>query len=120
VYLVFNARKAVEATTGSDKIIQLSVRQDKFISFEMKDNGPGMPKSDLDRIRNHEFGFTTSTDPGRGPGLGMAIIRRVVWQHKGKFEIDSKENEGTTTRLEISLISQDNRDEHQTKNPHRR
>ena len=39
-----------------------------------------------------------------GTGLGMAIVKKIVDDHKGKIEIDSELGKGTTVRLFIPLV----------------
>lgn len=65
------------------------------------DNGCGMP----DEIRQKLFHDTVTTKPiGKGTGLGMLITHDIIVNgHKGKIDIDTKVNEGTTFTFTIPV-----------------
>ena len=38
-----------------------------------------------------------------GTGLGMAIVKKVIDDHKGKIEIDSEMGKGTTIKIFLPI-----------------
>jgi signal transduction histidine kinase len=50
------------------------------------DNGPGVPANIRDRIFEP---FFTTKPVGKGTGLGLDIVRRLVQRHNGQIELDS-------------------------------
>ncbi len=42
----------------------------------------------------------------RGSGMGLAIVERIVREHMGRIEVDSKLGTGTTIRLVIPKSSE--------------
>jgi len=60
------------------------------------DNGPGIEPDKLKRIFEPFF----STKPG-GTGLGLPIAQRIVAEHGGRLEIESKPGEGTTVTVAL-------------------
>jgi len=58
------------------------------------DDGRGMDEPTRDRIFD-DF-FTTCPD---GTGLGLSVVRRVVADHGGHIEVDSRPGQGTTFTL---------------------
>ena len=38
-----------------------------------------------------------------GTGLGLAIVKHIIFQHRGSYEILSKEGEGTEIRIYLPL-----------------
>jgi signal transduction histidine kinase len=69
-----------------------------FVVVEIEDTGIGIPPEILPKVM--EAFFTTKPE-GKGTGLGMAICKRVVQDHKGTFEITSscRIPKGTTIRI---------------------
>ncbi len=70
------------------------------VVIEVTDTGVGIPSELKDRV--FEPFFTTKED-GKGTGLGLAICRRIVQQHNGTLEVESRVNEGTTIRITLPI-----------------
>jgi PAS domain S-box-containing protein len=66
------------------------------VVVEVADTGAGIPPELLPKVFDP---FFTTKEEGKGTGLGLAICRRIVDQHRGKVEVESKVGEGTTVRL---------------------
>lgn len=64
----------------------------EFIEITIADNGKGIPKEILDKV--FEPFFTTKSS-GRGLGLGLSISHRIIEDHSGFMEIQSREGSGT-------------------------
>ncbi|MFO0761144.1 MAG: response regulator [Byssovorax sp.] len=60
------------------------------------DTGPGVDPSILAEIFDPFF-----TTKAAGTGLGLAIVRKIVDQHCGRVEVDTKKGEGTTIRIRL-------------------
>ena len=69
---------------------------DKVLVIEFQDQGPGIPQQDLDKI--FQVGFTTHAG---SPGLGLAVCKKVVEQHRGSVRVESQPGEGA--RFLVSL-----------------
>jgi len=70
--------------------------------FAVKDDGPGIPPEQLDRIFDRFY----RTDEGRtrddgGSGLGLAIARAIVRAHGGEITAESKPGAGATISFEV-------------------
>jgi len=88
--LVTNAIKFTPAG-GS---IRLSGRHaDGSARIEVRDTGPGIPASHLERIFEE---FIQVGTPGEGTGLGLAISRRLVALMDGELKVESRLGEGTS------------------------
>jgi signal transduction histidine kinase len=59
--------------------------------LSIEDTGIGIPEDRLSRIFDPFF-----TTKSSGLGLGLALTKRVIEEHKGKVEIRSIEGRGTT------------------------
>jgi signal transduction histidine kinase len=74
----------------------------KYLLVEVRDTGCGMPPHVMERILR---GDAKSTKPG-GTGLGTKIVHNAVTAHHGVFEGESRENEGTTFRMKLPLMTE--------------
>jgi PAS domain S-box-containing protein len=66
------------------------------IEVGITDNGPGIPKEQLDRIF---LPFYTTKE--RGTGMGLALVHKIVSAHGGRIEVESEEGKGTTFRITL-------------------
>ncbi|MBX2990973.1 MAG: GAF domain-containing protein [Bacteroidetes bacterium] len=69
------------------------------LSFEFSDTGQGMPEE----IRARVFEPFFTRGKKHGTGLGMAIVKKIVDDHKGSIELDSETGRGTTVRILLPL-----------------
>ena len=70
------------------------------IVIEITDTGVGIPTELLDRVFEP---FFTTKEEGKGTGLGLAICRRIVNQHQGALEVESRVSAGTTIRITLPV-----------------
>lgn len=73
---------------------------ENYALITISDNGCGIEKKYLDKI--FDFGFTTKKI-GQGTGLGLALAKKIIDEHRGKIEVDSILNEGTTFKIYLPL-----------------
>lgn len=72
--LALNAGDAMDDRKGTRLVIRARTKDDR-ITFEIEDDGPGVPESLRDRIFEP---FVTTKDVGEGTGLGLAVCRGIV------------------------------------------
>jgi signal transduction histidine kinase len=95
--LVLNA---VQAMTGGGQLHVSTATCDKWVTCSFVDNGPGIPKENIERIFNPFF-----TTKQEGTGLGLAITSRIVENAGGRIKVESKEGQGTTFTLKLRLAT---------------
>ncbi len=88
---------AQNAAQADAKTIWLRVGVDgPSVVIEVRDNGRGIAKADLERVT--EAGFTTKQG---GTGHGLAMARGLVELHRGQLDVDSEVGVGTTVRVSL-------------------
>ncbi|KQT54490.1 hypothetical protein ASG43_02540 [Aureimonas sp. Leaf454] len=89
---------AVHAMDGQGAIhIELS-KLERGMKMTVSDNGHGM--EERVRLRALQPFFSTKTD-GKGTGVGLYIVQRIVSDYKGWVAIDSAPGEGTSVTIYI-------------------
>jgi len=73
-------------------------RNGRHILLSIRDSGKGIPPEDLDKI----FHLYFSTKPG-GTGLGLPLAKRIIEEHGGQIEVESRPGEGTTFLVRLPL-----------------
>jgi signal transduction histidine kinase len=96
--LLTNAAQAIEGEAGLIRIT--TRREDEGVAIEVADNGKGIPAAALRRIFDP---FFTTKEVGKGTGLGLSIAYKIVTQHGGRIEVQSREGAGATFRVVLPL-----------------
>ncbi|MBO6514521.1 MAG: FHA domain-containing protein [Phycisphaerales bacterium] len=110
--LISNAIECVEPETGAVtvKVSFVSSRPDKknaghvlrpTVIISVIDNGPGIPQDRLAWI----FEPFNTTKGLKGTGLGLAVTKRIAYEHKGRIRVESTPapapNHGSTFKVII-------------------
>lgn len=103
VNLVNNAVDAVESAGRSDGRIEVHLVPGPggFVACEVRDNGCGIPGDVIGSVLEPWF---TTKGPGKGTGLGLAVVRSLVQDHGGELSLESEEGRGATFRFTLPLI----------------
>jgi two-component system sensor histidine kinase SenX3 len=96
---------AIKYSEPGTEISISATSADGWITFEVADEGVGIPSRDLDRIfeRFYRVDRARSRTTG-GTGLGLAIVRNVAHSHSGDVTVDSSEGEGSVFRLRLPIV----------------
>ncbi|MBX2801598.1 MAG: response regulator [Myxococcales bacterium] len=73
---------------------------DQHVWAEVRDNGSGIA---ADRIGAIFDPFYTTKPAGRGTGLGLNIVYRIVTKYRGQVTVDSEVGQGTTFSLRFPV-----------------
>jgi two-component system phosphate regulon sensor histidine kinase PhoR len=103
--LLDNARKYGQ---GSEIILE-AARNGKFLEIVVRDSGPGIPESELDKIFTKYYRISKGNRQDvRGYGLGLSYVKTVMERHKGRIFVTSDEKRGTSFTLKLPLAHYDN------------
>lgn len=93
-----NAIKFTREGTVSVAVRMESESEDNCrVRFEVTDSGPGIPEQDIDRLFSaFEQVDNSSTRRDGGPGLGLAITRRIAELMGGEAGVESTPGRGST------------------------
>lgn len=75
-------------------LVEEGYKAAKMASVEIKDNGCGISKENMEKIFTPFF-----TTKAKGSGLGLALCFRIVKEHGGFFRIESSVGKGTTVSV---------------------
>jgi len=95
--LVLNAVDAASDRGGIVNIATELDSQKELLILRVTDNGPGI--ADTEAI----FQPFHSAKPKVGTGLGLPIVRKIVTQHAGSIEVDSKPDRGATFTVALPV-----------------
>ena len=71
-------------------------RDDEFVYLQFVDTGSGISEEDLSKV--FQAYYTTKKD---GHGLGMMIVERIMREHGGHINIESRQDVGTVITLQF-------------------
>ena len=91
---------ALQSIKDTGTITIRTKQKNNDIIIEIEDTGSGIAKENLENI--FEFGFTTKKR-GEGTGLGLALAKKIIKEHKGKIEVSSELNKGTTFSIYLPI-----------------
>jgi signal transduction histidine kinase len=95
---------AVKYTNSGGKIAINISRDKKYLKFEIKDNGVGIPEEQIDRVFEKFFrSDNASRYQTEGTGLGLYIAKNIVEQTGGEIWFKSIENVGSVFGFSLPI-----------------
>ena len=73
------------------------------MSIEIRDNGPGIKKSEMKHIFHPYLDKMRSSGTIRRQGVGLSISKYICKQLGGDLKIKSKSQEGTTVNFHFEI-----------------
>jgi signal transduction histidine kinase len=94
VNLALNAVQAMDGSHERKLLLRASAADDGSVVVEVADSGPGIPPSELRRVREAFY-----TRRKGGTGLGLAIADRIVGAHHGRLTLANRPEGGLVARV---------------------
>ncbi len=88
-------KNGIESMPMGGKIkIRTFIGEDGFVIIEIQDEGKGISKEGLKRLREPFY-----TNKEKGTGLGLMVSYKIIEDHKGTIRFNSEEGEGTCVQI---------------------
>ncbi|MDR2771150.1 MAG: cell wall metabolism sensor histidine kinase WalK [Clostridiales Family XIII bacterium] len=95
---------AIKYTNEKGRIDIDAYVKGKNAQIIVSDNGIGIPEDQLSRVFERFFRVDKARSRSAGgTGIGLAISRQIIEEHKGSIEIESKEKKGTKVTVTLPL-----------------
>ena len=107
--LIENALKYSE-DGGSVKITMLH-KTNQWVEITICDKGPGIPKSEQERIFLDRVRLPQTSEGTSGFGIGLSVCRRIVEVHGGRIWVVSEVNEGSCFHFTVPVWQGQNKDQ---------
>lgn len=89
---------AINAMPEGGTLTITTNRRNHFAQIQVADTGVGIPPQILPHIFDPFF-----TTKSSGPGLGLAMVHKIIKQHGGQISVDSEPGKGTTFTITLPL-----------------
>lgn len=94
---------AVDAVSGTGAVFrQTAVINNTFMDIIITDTGAGISSDDMSKIFDPFF----TTKPG-GSGLGLTVAKRIIEDHGGAINVNSRIHEGAAFILRLPIHRHD-------------
>jgi signal transduction histidine kinase len=98
--LIVNATHAVPAGKGRIEV-HADVGPHDSVEIRVKDNGCGIAPENLSKIFSPSF---TTKAVGKGTGLGLHLVQRIVTAAGGRIAVESTVGQGTCFTLILPVL----------------
>ncbi|ELR71562.1 Two component system histidine kinase [Fulvivirga imtechensis AK7] len=89
--------------SADNEVIISIAPSDKYIGIEFKDQGIGIPDSELEKITQPFFRASNAVTI-RGHGIGLSLAKNIIDIHSGSMTITSTEGEGATITVKLETV----------------
>ncbi|WP_440119168.1 sensor histidine kinase [Paenibacillus sp. QZ-Y1] len=91
---------AIKYSSGSGQKVYIQSRESgRTIVLEVRDQGVGIPKSDLSRVYQPFFTGENGRHFKESTGMGLYIVKEVLTRMNHKINLESVQGEGTTVQI---------------------
>ncbi len=97
INILINAAQAIEKW---GKITLRTFRENGSVTIQISDSGSGIPDEKIGKIFD---AFYTTKGVGEGTGLGLSISYKIIKDHNGRINVESKVGIGTTFTIKLPI-----------------
>jgi len=100
--IILNAETEMKLAHNKGNLLIKTERIDNTIRISFRDDGPGIPPENLERVFEP---FFTTREVGQGTGLGLSISHGIIAEHGGQIYARSKLGKGATLIVELPIVN---------------
>jgi two-component system NtrC family sensor kinase len=106
--IILNATQAMPdggiltIATSAAKNVKIGDTWKDAVRIDIQDTGIGIPKENLKKLFTP---FFTTKEKGKGVGLGLSVVHGIIGKHKGKIDVESEINVGTTFSIYLEAMN---------------
>jgi signal transduction histidine kinase len=89
---------AITAMPGGGTLTITTAKRNHYGQIQVADTGVGIPPKILPHIFDPFF-----TTKSSGPGLGLAMVHKIIKQHGGQISVETEPNKGTIFSIVLPL-----------------
>jgi signal transduction histidine kinase len=107
INVILNATQAMPEggkltiATSLAKGVRINEALKDAVRIDVSDTGVGIPKENLSKLFTP---FFTTKEKGKGVGLGLPVVHGIIERHKGKIEVASEVDKGTTFTIYLEVM----------------
>ncbi|MBI4996197.1 MAG: two-component system sensor histidine kinase CreC [Rhodocyclales bacterium] len=94
---------ALDFSVAGQAVRVCAVLQERRVSIEVRDSGPGIPEYARNRIFERFFSLPRPNGGSKSTGLGLALAREVALLHHGSVDIENRTEGGVCARLVLPV-----------------
>jgi PAS domain S-box-containing protein len=94
---------AIKFTPERGQVRICAQHQGQELVIRVSDTGIGIPKEAFSKIFDRFYCVHQPDKQIQGTGLGLAIVKKIVMMHRGRIEVESEVNQGTTFTIFLPL-----------------
>lgn len=94
---------AYKYTTSGRIVFAASKTDDNYLLVSVRDTGVGISQDKIEMIFEKFFRVGSNSLGEAGLGLGLSIVKTIVEAHKGRIQVESKENVGSVFSVYLPI-----------------
>ncbi len=95
---------AFKFTKRGKVVCRLMLLSEKKVRIGISDTGIGIPKMQLKHVFDRFYQVdNTNARSYQGTGIGLALVKELVELHKGKIDVESEVEKGSTFMIELPI-----------------
>ena len=98
--LINIVKNGIEAMNDPGSITVQLFKDTNDVQVTITDEGCGISEDDLEKLGNPFF-----STKSKGNGLGLMVCPKIISEHNGHILVESKQNVGTTFKINIPLVN---------------